>query len=149
MVSKKYFFFRNAQISIIEFPMLIMLFSLFIGGIYIIPNLAQNDFSNNIESFLDSVYYSDDFRENVILENLSKDSLDVDWSNLNLILSEVYGDGNYEIIISNLTYSKVIFSCNASLNKYYAERIISIFNNSNTDNNSIYDFRKIKLGVCY
>ena len=132
---------KKTQISIIEIPLLLLLFIsfLFIPGI--LHQSETKDYKLSIDSFFDSIIYSEDYRDIFMDENLSKLSITEDYSNLKIVLDKVFI--HYDLSISNLTVEKKIFSCEPIFNKYVSERIISIKNNDN------FEFRKIILGVCY
>lgn len=131
----------RAQVSIIELPFVFLLFGFIL--FYLHTNLDFNDQDHKlqIESFLDSIYYNENFRNEIFLENLSSDIITSNWSNFSLLANSSFS--NYELIISTDILSKKIFSCDDTYNKYYSENIISIQNNTN------YEFRKITFGVCY
>ena len=137
---------NKAQITVVEIPLLFLLLS----GALIYFNYNNNndnsfnhveDYSLTINSFLNSIYYSNNFRKTIMLEDLSNNALTQNWTNISFYLNKSFL--NYELVISNKTVTKNIFSCNATYNNYYSENIITIYNNSK------YEFRKIKLGVCY
>jgi len=134
---------KKTQISIIEIPFIFVLFSFIIGFLYFTSNSNLNLDTEDltISSSLDSIYYSEEFRSNILKEDLSITNPSQNWSNLSIYLNKIFLE--YEFVISNSTTEKKIFSCNAKYSKKYFERIISIENNTN------FKFRKIKLGVCY
>ena len=135
---------KKSQITVAEIPLLILLISSSIIYFTYEPNinLIQNkDYSVTINSFLNAIYSSDEFRNIIMKENLSSVTITENWTNMSKLLNETFG--KYELIISNNTVSKKIFSCNTTYNKFFSEKIISIQNNSD------FEFRKIKLGVCY
>lgn len=133
--------FLKSQISIIELPLLLLMFSgflFFYGGLF---EPEEIDYKLEVDSFLDSIIYNGDFRSLFLDEDLSVIVISDDWSNFEDLLNDSFL--NYEIILSNLTIEKTIYSCDATHWKYMTERIISIENNEN------FEFRLIRLGVCY
>lgn len=132
---------KQSQISFVEFVLVFLLFGFLFTTLHYDTNLSEKDYKLTIDSFLDSIYYSENYRSLIIDEDLSKSTLTGNWTNFQAQLNKSFT--NYEFIISNSSYSKKIYSCSAIYNKYYVERFISIKNNTK------YDFRKIKLGVCY
>lgn len=132
---------KFAQISFFEFVLIFLLFGfLFTSSIYDSKTIDK-DHKIGVDSFLDSIYYSEDFRNLTFDENLSASALSEDWTQVQLLLDNSFN--NYELILSNSSDSKHIFSCDAKYNKYYSERIISIKNNTR------FEFRQLRLGVCY
>ncbi|MCA9497020.1 MAG: hypothetical protein KC589_08810 [Nanoarchaeota archaeon] len=134
-------FFKKSLFSVVEIPLVIVLFvSAFVYyGTMNQPNDVNYKF--NIDSMLDSMYYSENYRHLIMDENLSSLTIDGNWSNVSSVLSEAFL--NYELIIFDSDNGKKIFSCSSKFDKFYGERVISI------KDNDIYDFRKIRLGVCY
>lgn len=136
---RRYFKNKSGIITAIEISVLFLLISSFF--IYFNHNLEiDNKYNLNLESSLDSLLFLDQHRKILILENLSSSFLIEDWSNIEIYLDKVFL--NYELIISNSTISKKIFSCESQISKTYTSRVVGIYNNSN------YEFRKIILGVC-
>lgn len=132
---------RKSQISVIELPFMFLLLGFILFYFYSSIDFNETSHKLEIESFLDSIYYSENFRTQIFQEDLSSLIVTSNWSNFSQIASSSFL--NYELIISNNTVSKKIFSCNSTYNKYYAENILSIENNNN------FEFRKIMFGVCY
>jgi hypothetical protein len=136
---------NKAQITIVEASLGLFLIFSFVGlAIYHESNVNSLDYNLILNSVANSILYSNNFREQFILENLSTSSLTENWSVLQNDLNQMLPD--YVLYISNGTITKKIFSCSYEALNYskidYVERIISIYNNSN------YEFRIIKLGVC-
>lgn len=132
---------RKSQISVIELPFMFLLLGFILFYFYSSIDFNETSHKLEIESFLDSIYYSENFRTQIFQEDLSSLIVTSNWSNFSQIASISFL--NYELIISNNTVSKKIFSCNSTYNKYYVENILSIENNNN------FEFRKIMFGVCY
>lgn len=133
---------KKAQFSVIELIFLILLFSLISSYIFFDFKISHKDYNVMLETGLDSIYYSEGFREEILAENLGVEGLTQDWTLLNQTLSKMFN--KFEFIILSSSDSKIIFSCGEISGKLFDERIISI--DGNGDN---YDFRKIRLGVCY
>ena len=135
---------RKSQFSIVETIFVILLF-LSVIGTYTLYNNNYNskDYSISLESAIDSIYYSLDYRELFINENIEISAITEDWSFLNNTLSNMFN--KYELILldESQTISKTIFSCEEVNGKMYTERIISI----NSGNQ--FNFRIVRLGVCY
>ena len=132
---------KLAQLSFFEFVLIFLLFGFLFTSVVYDFKIIPKDHKISIDSFLDSVYYSEDFRNLTFDEDLSQTTLSEDWGQLQLLLDNSFS--NYELILSNISNSKYIFSCDAKYNKYYSEKIISIRNNTS------FEFRQLRLGVCY
>lgn len=133
---------KKSQLTVIEVSLLIIFSSFFLLSLsYISQENVVPDYSFTVETFLDSIYYSGDFRSQVINEDLSVVGVTEDWSSLELLLNDSFL--KYELIISNTTSSKSIYSCSADNTKIIRERIIAI------NNSEQYEFRLLRLGVCY
>lgn len=132
---------KKSQITVIEISFVLLLFIFVIGYFSLDFKSSQNDYVYNIDSFLDALDYSNEYRINIMQEDLTNIAITEDWSNLEILLNNSFN--YYEFIILNSSHSKVIFSCNATINKYFTERIVAIEDNDN------YNFRRIRLGVCY
>lgn len=133
---------RRSQFSAIEVVLVMMLFAF--SSIYYVNSVStsQKDYKYNIDTGLDSLYYNESYRFLIMNENLDVSHKVLDWSSLNQTLSNMYN--NFELTIGNKTTSKFIYNCNQDYNnKYSTERIISI------GDASTYEFRRVKLGVCY
>ena len=76
-------------------------------------------------------------------EELSVFFISEDWETLNSTLSKMYR--NFEVIVSNGSVSKTVISCREGnyTTRYFSERVVSIRDNDR------YEFRKLRLGVCY
>lgn len=134
-------FTRKCQISIIEYSFVILLIITGFGYLYNSYSVETSDYKFTVESLLDSVYYSEDYRNIIMDEDLTNINIIQDWSSLLNLLEENLG--KFELVISNDSNEKVLALCNETTTKIFSERIISIKDNSN------FEFRKIKLGVCY
>lgn len=131
---------RRAQVSSIEILFALMLFGTYV--FYISDNSVetQRDYAKSIDSALDSIYNNDNYRNIMMGEDLSKSINTRDWNPLLTVLDNSYS--SYELVISNSTNQKTIISCSDGYNKYLSQRVIAV-------NSSDYQFRKIRLGVCY
>jgi len=133
---------KKSQISAFEMTMAtILLFSSIMYFGYYIDEKNIGFHKTQIDSFLDTMYYSEDFRNIMMNEDLSQEALTEDWTNVSLLLNTSFR--SYEILISNETLTKTIYSCTEVSGKEYSEKIIAILDND------YYEFRKITLGVCY
>lgn len=133
----------KSQISIVEIAFVLLLLSF--TAVYFSFNFDLSEPKNyqvNLDSSINSIYYSENFRNKIMSEDLSVEAYTNDYSDLQLILDEMYL--NYEFIISDNINSKKIFACSDNSMKYYSEKIIAVPNNGNS-----FSFRKITLGVCY
>lgn len=133
---------NKTQVSVFEIILVIFLFfsSITYYGFYNY-NYNSQVHKVQIESFLDGIAYGDNFRVLIMSEDLSQNTITGNWTNFTILLNNSFT--SYELIISNKTVSKTIVSCNETSGKYYIERFIAL------KDNSYYEFRKIKLGVCY
>lgn len=133
--------FNKAQFSVVEIVFLLFLFVGVSSLIVFDFKLPTKNYNSYLESGLNAIYYSSDYRDIIIAEDLSLPGLTEDWTNLNQTLNSMMGD--FELIVSNESDSKIIFSCTESSGKFFDERIIAV------NNGSIFNFRKLTLGVCY
>jgi len=132
---------KKALISVFEIAFVFLIFSSSIIYFNKVSNQIEPDYKLTIESSLNSLYYLNETRYIFMNEDLLSSTLTQNWTNISIYLNSSFK--NYEFIISNNSISKKIFSCNATYNKYFSEKIIAISNNTN------FEFRKIRLGVCY
>ena len=132
---------KNALISIFEIVFILTLFSGAIIYFTTSHNLEEKDYKFTIETSLDRIYYDVNNRGILFDEDLSQTSLTQNWTNISTFLNSTFL--NYELILSNKTVDKIIFNCSSLNEKYFSEKVISI------KNNTVFEFRKIKLGVCY
>lgn len=132
---------KKSQFSVIEVIFLVLLFSVISSYVFFDFKIPQKDYNLLLETSLDSIYYSEDYRQIIIDESLILSSLTEDWSQINVSLEKMLGD--FELIVLDGSRSKVIVSCVESSGKVFDERIITV------DSGDSYDFRKIRLGVCY
>jgi hypothetical protein len=97
-----------------------------------------------LNSLIDSIYFSEKFRDNIFNENISNPSLSTNWQELNTILKNSLND--YELKLITDSNSKLIFSCSKNYEEYsyvyFVERILFIKDNNN------FEKRIIRLGVC-
>lgn len=144
MINSKYLNHNlKSQLSIVEVAFVLLLFSFV--AVYFSFDFDLNEQKNyqvNLDSSLNSIYYSESFRNKIMSEDLSVEAFTNDYGDLESLLENMYV--NYEFIISDDVNSKKIFTCSDSSMKYYSEKIISI-----SDSGNIYNFRKIRIGVCY
>lgn len=138
--------FKLGQISAIE-----LVFALFLMmGLFMLlspkPTEVSSDYKYQLNSFMDAYITNPDFRNLTMDEDLSA-PVDVSkWIAVEELLDKSFED--YEFVIENDAYRKVIFSCDSSLrNKIVAERFFYMKNIDLTID--FYDFRKVSLGVCY
>ena len=133
---------KKTQISAFEMTLAtILLFSSIMYFGYYIDEKNIGIHKTQIDSFLDTIYYNEDFRIIIMSEDLSQASLTQNWTTFSTLLNTSFK--RYEILISNETVTKTIYSCTEISGKEYTEKIISILDNDN------YEFRRITLGVCY
>lgn len=132
---------KKSQITVIEISLVILMFGVFITNFGGIEQSEDIDPILRVDSLLDSIYQQGSFREIVMQENLSSSSLSQDWSNLTLMVEKNFQ--NYELVIYNDSRTKFIESCTQNYYKNYAERVFAIEDNDN------YEFRVLRLGVCY
>lgn len=133
---------KFAQIAIFEFSLIALLFSGLALYLTVDTQPNSNDYySYNIQSYLSALTKTDNFREKVILENLSSQTLTQDWTQILLNIEKSYT--NFELKLSNSTDSKFIKSCNSTNGKFMTKSFISSYNNT------IFDTKTIIFGVCY
>ena len=131
---------KKAIITVIEMSLLVLMFVSV--SYYMTSNpVFDHPYQESVDSMLDAIYQSGDFSQMVLSENLSAFFPSQDWTSISRILNESYND--YELIISNTTYSKKIYICQARYSKINSQRIITISNNTQ------FEFRKVTLGVCF
>lgn len=134
--------FIKSQVSAFEMTLgIILLFStvMYFGYYFGEQNIGVH--KTQVESFLDTIYYGEEFRNILMDEDLSQVNLTQNWANVSTLLNNSFR--SYEVLVSNETVSKTIYSCNGTSGKEYSEKIITIKDNNN------YEFRKLTLGVCY
>jgi len=136
----------KSQISIIEIIFIILLLSVFFSYYSYNPDMffQEKEYKNELNTIADSIYYSENYRDLIINENLTNNSIDyTKWNNFNQTISKLIS--NYEIIIRENNLSKNIFNCSGKIkNREFVERII-FCNNLST----VCKFRKIQIGGCY
>lgn len=132
---------KKAILSAIEIPIMILLLSIGLSYFIAIETPSPQDYKFRISSLVDALIMEENYRNIIMLENLSSSSITEDWTNIAQLINKSFL--NYEIILSNNSVEKEIFICNASYSKFFDEKIISI------KNNTLFEFRKIRLGVCY
>ena len=132
---------KIGQFSVVEILFVILLIGSVSGYIFFDFKEVNKDYSTFVESGLDVIYYSEDYRNIIINENLQVGGLTENWNNLELALSDM--TNNFELIILDNSDSKVIFSCNETSGKILDERVISV------NSGDKFSFRKVRLGVCY
>ncbi len=132
---------RQSQVSFIEFVLVFLMFGFLFTTITYSNSIIDEDRKYTVDSMLDSLYNLEEFRNLTLDEDLSSSSLTGDWDNIESYLNSSFL--GYELLISNNSFSKKIFSCSETYEKYFSENIISIKNNTE------FDFRKVTLGVCY
>ena len=132
----------KSQISVFESIFISLLFIIIVSTLINKTDFTTHDFETNTQSLIDTIYYSETFRQIILNENLSQNSTTQDWTNITNLLNQEYI--NYELIISNLTSSKKIHNCSGELEKIYSEKIIF----SGINNTANFEFRIIRLGVC-
>ena len=132
----------KAQITVVEMGLLFLLFGTILGVLGMHFYEDDSNYISQVDSFLDMIYYSNQFRSLFMGEDLGSSAISEDWIDLGVLLNNSFGSGNYEVILSNLSNSKKIYSCESNYEKYYVERILSI------NNNTLFEFRMIRLGVC-
>lgn len=132
---------KIAQFSIIELPIAFLLFS---SIIYLLANNNTNLPSSNLqlptESTLLNLVESSNFQNLVLNEDLSSSTITGNWTYFNDTLTSQFLHFDLEIIKGNS--NKKIFNCSSDLNKIIYSNFVYIYNNSE------YDFREVRLGVC-
>ncbi len=134
---------RSSQFAIVELSLLALLISgAIVYLIYYDNSYMDFDYGFQASSALDTVFTLTTFRDIVISEDLSNSTLTEDWSEITNFLSSAFL--KYELLIINDFNEKtIISSCNNYFKREYFERIVSIGNETQ------FEFRKIRLGVCY
>jgi hypothetical protein len=131
---------KKAVITVIEMSLLILLFSSAIVYLVSNPSFQYTNYES-VDSVLDAILESNNYSEIFILEDLTSIPLTQDWTSIKLLLNSSFNE--YEIIVSNMSDSKKIISCNPKYSKTISQRIVPIYNNT------VYEFRIISLGVCF
>jgi hypothetical protein len=134
-------FKKIAQITVIEFSLLALLFSGIFIYISVEPQKTSNSFySYNLETYLTSISKIQLVREVIVLENLSNSTITQDWT---FILSAMNISFNsFELIVSNNTVSKTIVSCTSTNGKFFKSVFISSYNITE------FEPKTVTLGVC-
>lgn len=132
---------KKSQISVIEMAVVLGLFGAFSIYFGSLVEVNQVDYQFQIDSLLDSIYYSEDYRSVIMSEDLTSSELSQDWDEIiNFIEEDVE---NFEIVVGNLSNEKIVTFCTGVYHKSFSEKVISIEDNDN------FEFRKIRIGVCY
>jgi hypothetical protein len=132
---------KKSQLSVIELPILLILFSTFVIYFGTVEQSQGISYDNEYGSLLDLVIENQTYRDIIYDENLSQSSITATWTPIgNLLNNKTY---SYELIVGNATSNKNIYSCNATYEKFYLERVL-LYKNSTTQ-----EFRFIRLGVCH
>lgn len=135
-------FNKLAQITVIEFSLLALLFS----GIFFYFTISQQPTTNsfnsyNLDTYLSSISKLDSIRNVVVLEDLSNTTITQNWTNtltiINLTLNK------YELYLTNGTTSKYIQTCTSINGKFFSQSFISSYNLTT------FDPKTLVLGVCY
>jgi len=141
MINKK-----KTQMSIVESVFMIMLFIAFTTYYSYDVNVLvpEQDYTFTVNSAVDSIYYSNDYRVDVFTENLTNSAVSsAKWSGLNQTLSKMFY--NFEVVIRENNNSKTIFSCKPGMySKMFSERMMFCGNDFSNCN-----FRALRVGVCY
>ncbi|MDA3856503.1 MAG: hypothetical protein PF569_09690 [Candidatus Woesearchaeota archaeon] len=133
--------FNKSQITVVESSFILLLFLGTIVFLVVKPSLSSElNYQKNVDTIADSIYYSETFRDIIMLEDLTTDTKSEDWSKFELVLNSSISD--YDFSISNGTLSESLYSCDGDF-KDFAERVISI------ENNTVSEFRTFRIGVCY
>lgn len=133
---------KNAQIAIIEFSLIIILFASMI--IYFQPSetlTSKTYYQENIDTYLNSLTKEDEFRKLVSLEDLTIISHSENWTSTQNKIQNTHP--NFELTIFNQTHNKTIFSCNSTYGKLFSQKLISSYNLT------LYEPKIINFGVCY
>ncbi|MCA9486379.1 hypothetical protein H6501_00155 [Candidatus Woesearchaeota archaeon] len=133
---------KKGLVSISEIVFLLFLFSsvmIFVNREVMSKNTFESDHLE-VESLLLSLYYSDEFRQLVVEEDLSQASVSGNWLSLETLLASQLG--NYEILVGNLSTQKVLVACDAQNFKVQAQVPVVAFNETSSE------FRYLQLGVC-
>lgn len=131
----------KAQISVVELTLAMVLFAAFSANFGLIDQPSLQDPQLQLESLSDSMYYLGDYRERLLLENLSDSNPTQNWSSIQSILDSELT--NYELVVGNETVEKVIQSCQGAFYESFSEKFVTVLNETK------YDFRFIRIGVCY
>lgn len=132
----------RSQVSVFEIAFGLTLFFSFIlyFGFYSVEK-EIGIHKTQVDTFIDSIYYSEEFRTIFTSEDLSSSSITQNWTNFSTYANDSFL--TYSLVLSNETTNKIIYSCNESSGKEITEKIIAI------KDNDYYEFRKITFGVCY
>ena len=131
----------KAQISIVELTLAMVLFAGFSASFGLIDQPSLQDPQLQLESLSESLYYLGDYRESLLLENLSDSTPSQDWSSLESILDSELT--NYELVVGNQTVEKILQQCQGTFYESFSEKFVTVLNETE------YDFRFIRIGVCY
>ena len=133
---------KKGQFSAVEILLMIIMFATVATFFGNNPLSTSNDFKYSVESSINSIYQSNNYRNSIIDENLSTDTNSQNWSSLENLLNKKYN--SYKVKILNKTSKKTILDkCNQTYNnKLISEKIVS------TTGNDKYEFRRIRLEVC-
>lgn len=91
-------FLKKAQFSIVEIIFLVLLFITISGYIFFDFKIPDKDYHLYLESSLNSIYYSEDFRDLILNENMSISTLTENWSSFNSTLSKMGNNFDFTIV---------------------------------------------------
>ena len=132
---------RKAQLSVVEMGFVLLLLSTYLLYLGTLPSVPSPDPQYQIDSALDSLYYSEEYRDLFLNENLDIALPTGNWTNVTEYLNRSFS--SYELIIASESQEKYIETCSASYYKSFSERILVVDTSGEE-----YEFRKLSLGVC-
>lgn len=132
----------KSQVSVFEIGFAVTLLFAFTiyFGFYIMDD-GVGVHKTQVESFTNSMYYSEEFRNLFMNEDLSQSTITQNWTNFSNLASNAFV--SYSLVLSNETINKTIYSCTEISGKEITEKIMFIRDNNYSE------FRKITFGVCY
>ena len=133
--------YNKSQFSVVEIAFVILLITVAISYVSFDFYTSSKNYNLILETGLDSLMNDMTFRDLVIKEDIIDKSVNLDWSNIGTKLDSMLV--KYELIIYDDVESQLIYSCEEINGKIYDERLVLV----SSDND--FDFRKVRLGVCY
>lgn len=132
---------KKAFFSVFEISfVLLILFSL--ASLPPLLSWGEYDYKESLDSYLVSLQINETFRQTIINENLSEESLTQNWSTIEVELENSFHDYELRIKSYDQNQSKLIFQCQTKTNKEFSSIYVVVDGNN-------YDFREVILGVCY
>ena len=119
---------KKAQLSYIEIPFALLIFSITLG-FFVSQSSDEIDFSLGYESFFNSLLDDENFREKIFKEDFQTSLPSQDYSTFKVLIEKEIGETS--LIIKKQTNSKVLFNCTFKTERKVFERLVFVGNLTN------------------